>query len=271
MYRPLCLLRDLWAWHPPVGTFIGILGLLGVVVPLLRDLTKMGRKEKAAWTLCMFVLLLAELKSLYQDRGEHDREQSESRARSEASFQSIAGGIRESLAESERQFAATMARSNGILSGVNEGIKTQIGGDSFLWYEPTVVAIGDNALPEYKNSLILNAYPLVIGKYSLPFAHVEVLGPKGYLIGGGSGVSSVEYQGMRPSEVLRSRQGLSFKFYPDSDDLFFQIFTNLANGSYSELIELKKVGERWEYESRIYRASGRTPLKEARSKNFPHN
>jgi hypothetical protein len=34
-------------WYPPVGVFIGILALLGVLVPLLRDLTKIGKWEKA--------------------------------------------------------------------------------------------------------------------------------------------------------------------------------------------------------------------------------
>jgi len=57
----ICILRDWWLWHPPIGVWIGILGLLGVIVPLIRDLTKIGRREKAAWTFVMFALLLLEI------------------------------------------------------------------------------------------------------------------------------------------------------------------------------------------------------------------
>jgi hypothetical protein len=74
MCRTVCVLLDLWNWHPPVGVWIGVLGLLGVVVPLLRDFSQMKKGEKAVWTAVLFVLLLLELKSVYQDRREHDLE-----------------------------------------------------------------------------------------------------------------------------------------------------------------------------------------------------
>jgi hypothetical protein len=44
------MLAQIWTWHPPVGVFIALLGLVSVVVPLLRDLAKIGRIEKALWT-----------------------------------------------------------------------------------------------------------------------------------------------------------------------------------------------------------------------------
>jgi hypothetical protein len=37
----------MWVWHPPVGVFIGVLAVLWVIVPLYRDLGKIGKLEKA--------------------------------------------------------------------------------------------------------------------------------------------------------------------------------------------------------------------------------
>lgn len=69
------VLADLWRWYPPVGVFIAVLALLGVLVPLFRDLPKIGKREKAFWTFVMFALVGLEIRSIYLDRDAHDREQ----------------------------------------------------------------------------------------------------------------------------------------------------------------------------------------------------
>jgi hypothetical protein len=130
------MLQDLWAWHPPVGVWIGILGLLGVVVPLTRDLAKMGKWEKAIWTAVMFVLLGLELKSVYQDRREHDEQQAEARAEQIAQFDRIAKGIKQTIDTSERQFEETMARSDKIMGRTNEVLAGVTGGNSFAYVSP---------------------------------------------------------------------------------------------------------------------------------------
>jgi hypothetical protein len=107
MCRVICILWGWWSWHPPVGVWIGVLGLVGVVVPLIRDLGKIGKREKAVWTIVMFVLLGLEIKSVYQDRNEHDKQQSEARDRETRSFESIANGIKGAIEESDRHFKVT--------------------------------------------------------------------------------------------------------------------------------------------------------------------
>jgi hypothetical protein len=102
------LIGAAWPWLPPVGISIALLGLLGVIVPLIRDLQKIRRREKSIWTLVFFVLLLAEIKAVYQDRNEHDREQREVRERSEQNFQNIAQGIRDSIKQSDDHFKTTL-------------------------------------------------------------------------------------------------------------------------------------------------------------------
>jgi hypothetical protein len=90
-------LHELWQSYPPVGIYIAILGLFGVLVPLLRDISKIGRREKAAWTALMFILLGLEIKSLYQDRNAHDFQQAEARKEQLREFSVIADGINTSI------------------------------------------------------------------------------------------------------------------------------------------------------------------------------
>src|ERR1035441_10925130 len=83
---------EVWL-HPPVGIFIGLLGLLGVVVPLVRKLETMGRWEKAGWTLTMFVLMGLELRSIYIDRADNEMKQAAARTELLTNFKKIANGI----------------------------------------------------------------------------------------------------------------------------------------------------------------------------------
>jgi len=81
------------AWYPPVGVSIGVLAVLGVLVPLFRDLGEIGRREKALWTFIMFALVLLEIRSIYRDRDVHDKEQADARAEQLRQFGEIAKGI----------------------------------------------------------------------------------------------------------------------------------------------------------------------------------
>jgi hypothetical protein len=101
---------SIWSWHPPVGIYISILALLGVLVPLFRDWGEIGKREKAVWTAVMFLLVILEIKSIYQDRNEHDREQADARKEQLANFGTIANGINNSITASQTQFQATMDR-----------------------------------------------------------------------------------------------------------------------------------------------------------------
>lgn len=88
--------KDVFDVHLPVGVFIAVLALLGVVVPLLRE--KIGKWEKALWTSLMFTLLLLELNSIRVDH--HDQEVT--RDQQNERFSKIAEGLKTSLAQSEQ-------------------------------------------------------------------------------------------------------------------------------------------------------------------------
>src|SRR5712692_1429150 len=96
------VLTNLWAWYPPVGVFIAILAVVSVVVPFFRDLAKIGRLEKTVWTLVMLVLMLLEVKSIYQERDTHDREQRQAREEELERSKSIADDIKTSLEKMEK-------------------------------------------------------------------------------------------------------------------------------------------------------------------------
>jgi len=123
MYMEVYAVQHVWAWHPPVGVWIGVLGFLGILVPLIRDLGKIGKVEKAVWTFVMFALLLLEIKSVYQDRNEHDQQEREAREREENNFRTIANGITDSITESQNQFKATMAGISNTLKASNATVQ----------------------------------------------------------------------------------------------------------------------------------------------------
>jgi cell division protein FtsL len=132
-------MAEVLPWYPPVGVFIAILGLLGVAVPLVRDLAKIGKWEKAFWTIVMFVLMGLEIRSIYLDRKAHDIEQATARAEQLQHFKEIGDGIRQAIDDSQTQFNATMKRSDSILSGVGENIKIANGGDSYAYIQMSPV------------------------------------------------------------------------------------------------------------------------------------
>lgn len=169
-------MHELWVWHPPIGVWIGILGVLGIIVPLIRDIAKIGKGEKAIWTAVMFVLLLLELKTLYQDRSEHDREQAEARAEQLRQFESIARGINQTLETSQNEFASTMERSNQIMTAVGTSIKTQTGGDSFgyLTFTPESANLRFNGSPPSSSPQFMVSITSR-GKYPLRETHCTLM------------------------------------------------------------------------------------------------
>src|ERR1700728_1394172 len=112
-----------WSWYPPVGVFIAILGVVGVLVPIFRPLEKIGSREKAVWTILVFALLLLEIRSIYLDREVHDKEQAEARASEERNFESIATGIQRSIDQSKADFDATMGKSKTTLETSEKTLK----------------------------------------------------------------------------------------------------------------------------------------------------
>jgi len=221
-----CSFGNTWAWHPPVGVWIGILGLLGVIVPLIRDINNIGRREKAVWTLVMFSLLLLEIKSVYQDRNEHDLQQAEARASEERNFEAIASGIKESIAESDRNFTETM-------SGLDASVKTSTGGSSFCFIR--FVFRGSSA------ELVL----LHQGAYPLADVSVRIFDSDSFRF-------NTQTQPIHVGTVpVRGSQELTQIVLPDMLEKKYIASFTARNGAWDQLIFLRKDHIGWHFATRV--------------------
>lgn len=224
----------------------------------------MSEREKMVWAVVSVALILGVGRGLAKEQKEHD----ENNRQINAQFSETKEAIGATIHQEQQQFSQTMGqfvqatqRLSHIADLEQENLNIETGGNSYLWYEPMLDVFGDNAIAEYKNSVLLQAFPKVFGHYTIPYAHVEVVGPTGWTIGGASGVPPIEYQGMRPNELARSRQGLSIKFYPKGAQAVFHVFINTANGSYDEIIILNKNAKgSWDMNAKLYRGTEKKPL-----------
>lgn len=128
-------------WHLSIGVFIGVLGFLGVVVPLFRG--KMGRLEKAAWMAFLAILLILEIRSIHLDQVQHDREKALASCEELRSFQEIASTLKSSIAASQTQFDTTIGHVDSVLKTTQnvaslsqKNLNNITGGDSYAYVVP---------------------------------------------------------------------------------------------------------------------------------------
>jgi len=232
-------MAEAWA-HPPVGIFIGLLGLIGVLVPLIRDLAKMGKWEKAGWTLVMFALMGLEMRSIYLDRADNATKEKAARAEQLQHFKEVGDGITKAITASREEFAATMKRSDAILSGIGESLNVQSGGDSYAyarvepgdgWIELYIIQVGDHHLRN------VSGFVLDLGKLDAAFLTGQEMNSKLYQI-------TVDRM-----PVLRRQQVFFVGKIPwpgDSDYRQFNIALTADNGTFSTMLRLKHVsGRTW--------------------------
>jgi hypothetical protein len=212
-----------WQWHPPVGTFIGVLGVLGVIVPwLFRPPEKMGKGEKALWTLLVFVLFGLELRTLYLDRDEHDRAEAQARCEQLHSFNEIAGGIRDAVAQSQKQFNATMG-------GISREINIYTGGESYAYL--TYVPKQQSLVFVHKGD-----YPL----FSVG-ARITDLDDPNNLIGTVVQVGDV----IRGHAVFTPVPNSISATQLTRETVNFNVFFTARNGDWTELFRARRIHDGW--------------------------
>jgi hypothetical protein len=258
-----------WQSHPPVGTFIGILGGLGVIVPwLFRPLEKMGRREKAIWTSLMLLFVWLEIRTLYLDRDEHDAEQTHELCVQRKSFENIADGISTAISTSQTQFGVTMAQIGKTIAGVEDSIKTQTGGDSFAFISFTAEPLQPfqmhwNNLVAPKNTPYFLVTVTSHGKYPLREVHGTLIDDDRRLIAMrqynehpdgdwmkaiNSGDTEYRMQYLRPqSSEAPSGEADVIGIYPmpDSDSKRVTVSFSAPNGYWNEVLHLGRVNGKW--------------------------
>jgi hypothetical protein len=145
-----------WGHHPPVGTYIAILGLLAAAVTLRKD---PPLSEKAIWILLMATLMVAEIRNLYIA----DKEQA-------ATFSAIEGKLeatRNGLDKTLKGLQAEGIRLEGIATRVDIGAKSSqvaavtatdavrliTGGESFAYIVPQTEIIPSPPGPRHIRGL----------------------------------------------------------------------------------------------------------------------
>ncbi len=119
-----------WYWHPPAPNK-AVLVLTGVTV--LMALLKMRTSHKAVYLLLVICLMSIENRAINKDRADAASLEDTRREEEREKFQVIADGIQTAMSQSAQQFEKTMQRSDAIVAGVGNSIKTQTGGDSFAY------------------------------------------------------------------------------------------------------------------------------------------
>jgi hypothetical protein len=259
---------EIWAWYPPVGFFIAILAILGVLVPLIRDTTRIGRREKAAWTFVMFLLVGLEIRTLYLDRADHDKKEAEAREAQLKGFEKIGKGIEAAIQKSQDEFEATMERSGQIISGIGDTVKTQTGGDSFAFI--TLTAEPAQAFEMHWNNFLAprgEPYFLVSvashGKYPLRSTRAIMMDDERRLVAmqeynkhpNGDWINAInsadtEYQMpyLRPQSA-EAPQGevdiIGLYSMPKGDSKKLTINFSAPNGYWNEVLHLSRVNDTW--------------------------
>jgi len=188
-------------WHLSVGIAIGILGFLGVVVPLIRDKQwkrwekdekPWRRWEVAGWTACCFVLLVFELHSIGEQE-EHQRLQQVNDACVQQNrFDDTVGKLDTSIKQAQK--AAEESK---------EAVDTVTGGDTFPYMD-----FGDPSL-QYATSH-------KVGKFPLRNIHVEITDSSECGTDEGFGCKYTQYLGRKtipeinPGSFVRGAEG---RFY----------------------------------------------------------
>lgn len=210
----LLAIEKLLGWHPPVGIFIAILAVLGVAVPWFRG--GAGKREKAIWTAIMFGLVGLELRSIVL----FDSDQRAVERQNNERFQEIADGLQTTIANSQAQFTATMAKMRGLAGLSQQSLDETTGGQSFCYVEMRNGAIGSPVV----------AFVTGMGKHPLSGINIRIAE-----FGGSSFGLGKEIALLPPAHYAGSMMPLYSFTVPDGVvDKRYNIFISALNGRFIE-------------------------------------
>jgi len=150
-----------WYWKPPVPNK-AVLCLAAIAA--LMVLAEMRPVHKAIYFILIIALVFTENRAIDKDRDAFVRDERQARKEENEQFQDIANELRNSMEISRQQFAQTMERSDRIIAGVGDTIKTETGGDSFAYITFT-------PQPNQQFMLAITSH----GKYPLRQVHVTMM------------------------------------------------------------------------------------------------
>jgi hypothetical protein len=133
--------------YPPIGTYIAVLAFLAAVVTVWPPEHPLGR---AAWIFVFLLVMGFEVRNLYRDRTDRDREEMMVRSREAAQFRAIIDSLTASIQQNQKQFDATMTRVGALLTKsdavtriAKDSVDAVTGGDS---YPEITIGAGHSAI-----------------------------------------------------------------------------------------------------------------------------
>ncbi len=122
-----------WETWPPVPTVaISFLGVVAVIMTVKGDRPYLV--EKAVYVLIAFALFSAEMRAVYQDRAEHDRQQAESRAAEAEARRKEAAAFAALLQKGDSLFKST----HKLQTLAKQSLDNITGGESFAVVTPVL-------------------------------------------------------------------------------------------------------------------------------------
>ena len=259
-------MAERYPYDPPPGVAIGLLGLAAVVMAVRADGLK--TPEKVGWIIVAFLLFYVEVKSIQNERDQHEREQNAASQLQLKGFSDIGDGIKAAIRDSDQNFKETMSRSDTILSGLSSSIQFQTGGDSFLYVpiqEPMSLNNGNEFVPV--------GLPILEGKYPLRDVQAE-----GHDIETGK-TWFLNYGTIYPQntgELGRARYSPPNLGFSDShkQPVVTYISLSTSNGSYFEEIQFRTNKDgKWKKAMRVIKTGAKNPkaLKSEIDPDYPEN
>jgi hypothetical protein len=259
----------LWVyWHlcvPSPGKAVAMLAVVAAVMSI-RDLSGFA---KVCWVVLLFGFLLIEVKSIDNDRAEHDRRQAELIKEEREHFGEIGRGIETAIQKSDEHFTATMKKSDALVSASTRAVEMSskslgeiTGGKSFAVVIPVLATPIHNGMEFPLSVSVQGRYPLsdvwiqrvdidpsVITRQQAEafFENRDAWGPRSHI-------------GVLP---LRTGPILSLTISPKADKENVFLFTvDARNGATSEKLKVRKNPNTgiWEYSLDVTDGEGKLLL-----------
>jgi hypothetical protein len=250
----------IWAkhrsYHIPVGVYIAIMGLVTAVMALHEGPTRL---EKFCWVLCITAFMVAEIRNLYTA----DQENAHTFGKISDSLDATKRGLEATKNGLDQTAVKIGETATGIQALHNEAT----GGDSLFYFDVAEITgpfdIDSGSIK--KGMMFGNTVPHFVGKYPLSNVSVSTFGPFGYAR------NELEYGTIRAHQLGKPIAAPYLYFWPDKEQQDFVFFINTSNGSYNQVIIVKKLGGKWLWASRLSKYGRKQPLRTWHAPGFPDN
>ncbi len=204
----------------------------------------------------MIVLLVAEIRNLYVT----DEKQAQT-------FSNISQSLdvtKKGLESTQKGIEAAADRIQETVTGVNTLYSEITGANSYLYLDISFIAgpLGMDAGILKKGMMVGGTIPKFVGKYPLHNVFLSEFGPLGY-------GSQIDYGTIFPNEIGRPRSYPQIYFYPDKPKQLFFFFITTSNGSYGEVVLVKKFGDKWLWACRFSKSGHKKPIRTWSAPEFP--